>query len=75
MSDIKIFESKLVPIHEILNDEEKANFLNDLNVNLKQLPKIKITDSVVKALQASKGDVIKISRDKNESYFYYRAVV
>ena len=56
--DIDIFQSSLVPKHEILGGEEKAEMLKRLNVSLKQLPRIKDDDAVVKILQAKHGDVI-----------------
>lgn len=76
-SNIDIFASALVPKHEILSGEEKAKLLEELNVHLKQLPKIKKDDPAVLALNAQKGDIIKISRNSSTAgeYFYYRIVV
>jgi len=74
---INIFESDLVPKHEILSPEEKQKLLDRYNISEKQLPKIKSTDPAVIALNAKKGDVIKITRKSptaGESY-YYRLVV
>ncbi len=75
-NEIDIFRSNLVPKHEILNGEEKAEMLKRLNVSLKQLPRIKEDDPVVKILQAKHGDVIKIIRDSPVAgeYYYYRVV-
>ena len=68
-SDIDIFQSNLVPKHEILGGEEKSELLKKLNVSLKQLPRIKEDDPVVKMIQGKHGDVVKITRK------YYRVIV
>ena len=75
--EIDIFQSELVPKHEILNEDEKIILLKRLNVDERQLPKIKITDPVIKVIGAQKGDVIKITRNSAIAgeAFYYRRVV
>ncbi len=75
--EIDIFQSDLVPKHEILSGEDKAELLKNLNVAPKQLPRISEEDPVVKILQAKRGDVIKITRDSlsAKEYLYYRIVV
>lgn len=75
--DIDIFQSNLVPKHEILGGEEKAELLKKLNVSLRQLPRIKDDDPVVKTLKGTRGDVIKVTRKSAAAgeYFYYRVVV
>ncbi|HIG97683.1 MAG TPA: DNA-directed RNA polymerase subunit H [Candidatus Aenigmarchaeota archaeon] len=76
-SDIDIFQSNLVPKHEILGGEEKAELLKKLNVSLKQLPRIKEDDPVIKMIQGKHGDVVKITRKSMVAgeYNYYRVVV
>lgn len=76
-SELDIFQSSLVPKHEILGGEEKAELLKRLNVSLKQLPRIKEEDPVVKLLQGKRGDVVKVTRKSPVAgeYFYYRVVV
>ncbi|MBI4018916.1 MAG: DNA-directed RNA polymerase subunit H [Candidatus Aenigmarchaeota archaeon] len=74
--EINIFESHIVPKHELLNDEEKALLLNELNASLNQLPRMNADDSVSKKLGAKKGDVVKITRvSEGETTLYYRVVV
>ena len=75
--DIDIFQSNLVPKHEILGGEEKAELLKRLNVLLKQLPRVKEEDPVVKLLQGKRGDVMKITRKSHVAgeYNYYRVVI
>lgn len=74
--EIDIFQSSLVPKHEILNGEEKAELMRHLNVSPKQLPRIKDEDPVIKLLQGKKGDVVKITRKSYVAgeYHYYRVV-
>ncbi|MEK6887900.1 MAG: DNA-directed RNA polymerase subunit H [Candidatus Aenigmatarchaeota archaeon] len=76
-SDIDIFQSNLVPKHEILGGEEKSELLKKLNVSLKQLPRIKEDDPVVKMIQGKHGDVVKITRKSLVAgeYIYYRVIV
>jgi DNA-directed RNA polymerase subunit H len=75
--EFDIFQSNLVPKHEILGGEEKAELLKNLNVSSKQLPRIKDDDPIVKVLDAKKGDVIKVTRKSLSAgeYLYYRLVV
>lgn len=75
--EVDIMQSKLVPKHELLGEEEKEKFVKEFNISLKQLPRILHEDPVVKRLGAKKGDIIRITR-KDETtgeYFYYRVVV
>ena len=75
--DIDIFQSSLVPKHEILSEEEKIKILEELNSSLKQLPRIKEDDPVIKKLVGKRGDVVKITRKSPTAgeYYYYRIVV
>jgi DNA-directed RNA polymerase subunit H len=51
--------------------------LEEYNVSLKDLPKIKLNDPAVKQLNANEGDVIEINRKSATAgeYNYYRVVV
>lgn len=75
--EIDIFQSSFVPKHEILGGEEKAELLKKLNVSLKQLPRIKEDDPVIKLLHGTHSDVVKITRKSQAAgeYYYYRVVV
>ncbi|HLD83574.1 MAG TPA: DNA-directed RNA polymerase subunit RpoH/Rpb5 C-terminal domain-containing protein [archaeon] len=74
--EINIFESRIVPRHELLNDEEKALLLNELNAGPGQLPKMNADDPVSKKLGAKKGNVVRITRvSEGETVLYYRVVV
>ncbi|ARM75839.1 DNA-directed RNA polymerase subunit H [Acidianus manzaensis] len=52
----------LVPKHEVLPIEEAYRILKTLGVSPEQLPWIKASDPVIKAIGAKPGDIIKISR-------------
>ena len=74
---VNLFESDLVPKHEILSGEDKAELLEKHNIMLKQLPRIREEDPVVKIMNAKKGDVLCITRKSlvGVNYYYYRVVV
>ena len=57
-----ILDHELVPQHIILSKKEAKEVLEKFNIRPEQLPKILITDPVVKAIGAKKGDIIKIIR-------------
>jgi DNA-directed RNA polymerase subunit H (RpoH/RPB5) len=72
-----LFEHDLVPKHEILSDEERAELLSKYRVEPYQLPKIKKSDPAVIAVGAEVGDIVKIFRESPTagSYVAYRYVV
>lgn len=65
----------LQPKHNKLNHEETEKLMNDLNISLAQLPKIRINDTALPE-NCKLGDIIKIERkDPTEKVFtYYRVV-
>jgi DNA-directed RNA polymerase subunit H len=71
-----ILKHELVPEHVILKEEERKKLLEELNILPQQLPKILVTDPVVKAIEAKEGDVIKIIRKSPTAgrANYYRLV-
>jgi DNA-directed RNA polymerase subunit H len=72
-----VLKHELVPKHEILSEEEKKELLKKYGISLKQLPRILLSDPVIKSLGAKVGDVIRITR-KSETAgesIYYRVVV
>ncbi len=67
----------LIPQHSKLSEKDIKELLQRYNVSIKQLPRIKASDSAVKSLNVKGGDVVKIVRrspTNNESVFY-RVVV
>jgi len=75
--EIKIFENKLVPKARILSEDEVKELLKKYNIKLRELPKILITDPVVRALKAETGQVIEFSRSEELYGYskYYRLVI
>ena len=67
---------QLVQEHVVLNDSEAKRVLKELDVHPEQLPKIKTTDPVVKAIGAKRGDIVKIIRRSAtaEEFITYRLV-
>ncbi len=53
----------LVPKHEILSEEEVKEILARYRIKPSQLPWIKSSDPVVKAIGANPGDILKITRE------------
>ena len=73
----EILKHELVPEHEVLTVEEADSLLNEFNISKGQLPKILITDPVVKNIKADIGDIIKITRNSQtaSTAVVYRVVV
>jgi DNA-directed RNA polymerase subunit H (RpoH/RPB5) len=70
-----LFEHKLVPKHEILTEEEKAELLTRYKVQAYQLPQISSLDPAVKAIGARPGDILRVIRKsptagEHEAYRY-----
>ncbi len=66
-------EHKMVPNHEILNEEDLNKILSEYQVDKEQLPKIRISDPSAVSVKAKVGEVVRITRDSQtagKSYFY-----
>jgi DNA-directed RNA polymerase subunit H len=59
---VSILEHELVPKHEIAGEEEVAELLDTYKIRKEQLPKIKLSDPVIKEIKAEVGDVVRITR-------------
>jgi len=72
-----IFEHALVPLHEILSENEKTQLLARYKVKPYQIPQIKSGDPAVKAIGAQPGDILKITRKSSTAgeHITYRYVV
>lgn len=70
-------EHEFVPKHEAMAPEDAENILRTYKVSRDELPKIKIDDPAIKSLEASVGDIIKITRNSPTAgkSFYYRVVI
>ena len=73
----EIFDHKLVPKHEILDEKEKKEILAQYKIQPYQMPQIKATDPAVKAIGAKPGDMLKIIRKSATAgaHIAYRYVV
>ena len=67
----------LVPEHIKVTGEDKGVVLKQLNVSLRQLPKILKDDAAIKNLEAKKDDIIKIIRKSPTAgaTIFYRIVI
>ncbi|KSW11652.1 DNA-directed RNA polymerase subunit H [Pyrodictium occultum] len=72
-----ILEHDLVPRHEIVPPEEAARILRELGVRPEQLPWLRVTDPVARAIGAKPGDIVRIYRKSPTSgeVVVYRYVV
>ncbi len=69
---------ELVPTHIILTSEEVKKVLEEYGVNAAQLPKIHISDPVIKDMEnVVVGDIIKIVRESPtaKQSIFYRLVI
>ncbi|HXX88339.1 MAG TPA: DNA-directed RNA polymerase subunit H [Candidatus Acidoferrum sp.] len=57
-----LFQHALVPLHQILGEEEKDELLAKYRVQPYQLPQIGSSDPAVKAIGAKPGDILRIKR-------------
>lgn len=78
---IDIQQHDLVPKHEVISESEKELLQENSDFNINDLPKIKITDSVVKELSKesdiSVGDVLRITRKSKTAgeFISYRIII
>ncbi len=52
----------LVPKHEILSEKEAEELLKTLKIKKENLPKIKVSDPVIRLIKGKVGDIVKITR-------------
>lgn len=72
-----ILKHSNVPKHEILSKDEIEDIFANVEYEIKQLPKIKVTDPVVKAIDAKEGDILRITRTNSQTagtFITYRLV-
>jgi len=72
-----IFNHVLVPVHQILTREEREELLKKYKVQPYQLPQVRASDPIAKAIGARPGDILRIVRDSATAgeYHSYRYVV
>ncbi len=62
MKNPNVLKHEMVPEHVVMAEEEVQALLAQYNIELKQLPKILVTDPACKEIGAAKDDVVKITR-------------
>lgn len=77
MATTDVTQHKLVPKHVKINDKEKKELFKKYNIQVRDLPKILITDPAIESTDAKEGDIIKITRESLTAgtTTYYRRVV
>jgi len=75
--ELDVRKHVLVPKHEILSEGQAKAVLDQFKVTPHQLPLIKNSDPVAKAIGAKPGDILKITRDSQTAgkAIAYRYVV
>ncbi len=75
--EIDVLRHALVPEHVIMDEKEVAEVLKKYNITIQQLPKVFTNDTVVKALGAKEGQVLRITRKSQTAgtSVYYRLVI
>ena len=73
---VNVSEHELVPEHNVLDDEDLEDVLQEYNIDRTDLPKIKRADPALPD-EADVGDVIEIVRDSRttDQAVVYRLVV
>ncbi len=62
MKNPDVLKHEMVPEHVVMSEDEVQDLLTRYNIELKQLPKILVTDPTCKEIGAKKDDVVKIIR-------------
>lgn len=76
---VSILEHELVPKHEVLGEVAVAELLDTYKIKKEQLPKIKLSDPVIKEkeIKVDVGDVVRIRRESRTAgkSLSYRLVI
>ncbi len=75
--EFRPLEHKLVPKHEILEEDEVKKILEEYNIEREQMPKIRVADPAAVAIKAKVGDVVKVTRESHTAgkAYFYRLVI
>ncbi|MFH1771104.1 MAG: DNA-directed RNA polymerase subunit H [archaeon] len=67
----------LIPEHTKLSEKEKNELMSKYNIEIKDLPKIMITDPAIRHLGVKEKDIIKIVRKSPTSgtTIFFRGVI
>jgi DNA-directed RNA polymerase subunit H len=68
---------KMVPNHEILDENDLITILSEYKIDKEQMPKIRVTDPPAVYIKAKVGDVIRITRESHTAgkAIFYRLVI
>ncbi len=72
-----IMNHLIVPIHEIVQEEETEEIIKKFGGKKEKFPQILLSDPVIEELGAEKGNLIRITRETPTAgkTIYYRMVV
>ena len=72
-----ILNHALVPEHKVITKKATKELIDGMRIKREQLPKIRESDPVIKAINGKKGDVVEITRDSITAgkAVYYRLVI
>ncbi|MDY6766490.1 MAG: DNA-directed RNA polymerase subunit H [Candidatus Nanohaloarchaea archaeon] len=72
-----VTEHELVPDHEVMDEDEVEELLDEYEITKDDLPEIHQNDAALKSLETEVGDVVRIERDSPTAgeTTYYRVVV
>ncbi len=75
--EFRPLEHKLVPRHEVLDENDVKKILAEYNIEKEQMPKIRVSDPAALAIKAKVGDVVHIIRDSPTAgkAIFYRLVI
>jgi len=70
-------EHKMVPRHELVEEDELKKILSEYNIEKEQMPKIRESDPAARAIQAKVGDIVRITRESQTAgkAIFYRLVI
>ncbi len=70
-------EHKMVPRHEIVDENDLEKILIEYNIEKEQMPKIRESDPAARAIQCKVGDVVRITRESPTAgkAIFYRLVI
>lgn len=74
---INIEEHELVPEHEVMEEDEVEELLDEYEISKDQLPEMERNDPMAKRIDAEVGDVVRITRASPTAgeTEYFRVVV